>query len=113
MGILNEEQTQQIVNGALEQIRQAVIDEAASEATWKVKTAVGNAVNELVTNFVKEEIAPEILTSLRENKSLLIQAAITSAEDMAVMLAKALTETLAENLGGSYNRKKILEAMFD
>lgn len=113
MSILTEEQTQQIIDGALDQIKQAVIGEATEEASWRVKTAAGNAVTEIVTTFVKEEVAPEILTSLRERKSVLVNAAIASAENMAAQLAEAMSQKLAENLGGSYSRKKILEAMFD
>lgn len=112
MTVLTEKQTQQILDGAFEQIKQTVIDEVTQRAAWDVDTAVSSVVKEVVSGFIKEEVAPEILTSLREKKSVLINAAIASAEDMAVQLAKALSATLAENLGKNYQRKKILEAMF-
>ncbi len=113
MSILTEEQTKEILNGAIEQIREAVIDEATKGATWRVQESVGSAVNRVVTTFVQEELAPEIITCLREKKSVLIEAAIAGAEGLAVQLAEAMTTQLAENLGTSYKRKKILEAMFE
>ncbi len=113
MSILTKEQTQEILNGAMEQIKQAVINNAIKEASWKIQVALNDAVSGVVKTFVQEEVAPELLTSLTENKSALISAAITSAESMAIQLAKAMSAELADNLGSSYGRKKILEAMFD
>jgi len=113
MGILTEEQTKAILDGAMKQVRDSVIEEAKSQATWAVKTAVASRVTEIIRQFVEDEIKPEILASLTKNKSILIEAALASAQDMAVEIAKAMTETVAENLGTSYKRKKIMEALFD
>lgn len=111
--ILTEEQTQEIINGALEEIKQAVIKEATSEISWQAKSAASNAVHDIVEEFISKEVKPELLVSLQKKKSAIIDAAIIGAENMAVMLAKAMAEKLSENLGTSYKRSEILKAMFD
>lgn len=68
--------------------------------------------NDLVKEWVLNELKPELVASLEKKKSFLIDAALISAESMAENLAKAMSEQMAENLASSYNRKKILEALF-
>jgi len=111
--ILTEEQKKEIIEGALEEIKQAVIKEATSEVSWQAKTTTSSAVHDIVEEFINKEVKPELLVSLREKKSAIIEAAILGAENMAVMLAKAMAASLAENLGTSYKRNAILKAMFD
>lgn len=112
MAILTPEQTKEILDGAIEKIRDAVIDQATSEASWHCKSAIEHEIREIVRDFVKSEIAPEIITSLNEKKSVIIEAAIVSAENMATMLAESMAAQLAENLGKSYQREKIFKEMF-
>lgn len=59
------------------------------------------------------EVVPELLVSLTAKKSVIIEAAIMSAEVMAEELARAMTKQFVENVGSSYKRKKIFEAMFE
>ncbi len=113
MSILTEAQIADILDGAMEHIRKAVIDEAIQNAAHTVQVSLSQTVTGVVREFVKEELAPEIVTSLRENRSALIEATIASAESMAVQLATAMSEELAQNLGSSYKRKKVLAALFD
>jgi hypothetical protein len=110
--ILTDKQTSEIINGALEEIKKAVIHEATNEVSWQAKTTVSTAVHDIVEAFINEEVKPELLVALREKKSALISAGILGAEDIAVMLAKAMSEKMAENLGTSYKRSEILKAMF-
>jgi len=112
MAILSEEQTQEILKGAMDEIRKAVVEEATRNAVWAVERAVSSKVNEIVNDFIQKEVAPEIVTSLQANKSQIIAAAIISADSMAVMLATSFSDTLAKKLGTSYERDKIFKAMF-
>ncbi len=112
MEILTEEQTKEIIDGALEQIKSGVIEEATNHAKWITRDAIADEVRNIVTDFVKKKVAPEILVSLEKQKSAIIDAAIMSAQTMAEMLAQSLTDTLAEKLKNSWDRKKIFDAMF-
>ena len=63
--------------------------------------------------FVKTDVAPELIASLANNKSMIIDAAIIAAEEMAQSLATAMSQSLAEKLGNSYRRGVLIKALFD
>jgi TRAP-type mannitol/chloroaromatic compound transport system substrate-binding protein len=113
MSLLNDEQVKEIVAGAIEQIKESVIQEATREVTWQVKSTVATEVNKIVGEFVRTEIAPSIIIELKEKKSIIINAAIASSQEMAKIIAESMTKKLAENLGTSYKASKILKEMFD
>ena len=79
MGILTDEQTKSIIDGAIDKIKDAVVKQATEEAVWACKRSIASSVDEIVQKFIREEVAPEILTSLQERKSVLIEAAIANA----------------------------------
>ncbi len=112
MTVLSEEQMQEILNGAMEKIKESVIEDAIDSVSWAVKRSLTTEVDKLVGKFVKEEVGPELITSLDANKSMIIEAAIFSANKMALLLAETMSETLAERIGDSWKRDKIIKAMF-
>lgn len=110
---LTPEQEKEILDAAFEHMKDTVIKTAVSSTSWKIEHELKEAVASIVTKFVADEIAPEILVSLNEQKSAIVQAAIVSADKLAVMLAESLTAKLAENLGRSYRRDEIFKKMFE
>lgn len=112
MTALTEQQQQEIIDLAFEQIKTQVIETAGRQASWQIEREIATSISGIVSEFIKAEIAPEIIVSLNENKSVIIQAAITAAEEMARLLAQNMTAQLAENLGSSYKRDKIFKEMF-
>lgn len=113
MALLTEAQTKEIVNGAIEKIKESVVNEATNQAIWTTKDEIGKSIRDIVSTFVKEEIAPGILLELNKNKSLIIEAAVVSAQSLAETLAKGMADSLAENLGTSYKRDRILKSLFE
>ena len=112
MDILSEEQQKEIIADAMEQIKSAVVSEATRQITWDVKNEVGKQIHSIVEDFIQVEVAPELKKLMIENKSLITDAAVTSANEMAEMLAKSITAKMAENLGTSYKRTEIFKALF-
>lgn len=112
MNILTEEQTKEIVSGAIEKIKEEVVKNATDHAIYASQSAIESSVSEIITKYIKEEVAPEILVSLSEQKSAIIKAAVVSAENLAVLLADSMTSALAEKLSRSYGRDKIITALF-
>ena len=111
--MLTEKQKEEIIKASFEEIKKGVVEEATRAASWQVEQALTGIVKETVRNYFNEKIAPLIVENLNDHKSQIIEAAVNSADAMAVELAKSLSASLAENLGTSYKRKKIFEAMFE
>lgn len=113
MPILTETQTKEIIDGAMEQIKNGVVEEAKSHISWVTKDAVEMKIREVINKWVEKEVAPELVVSLNKNKSAIMSAAVMSAQDVAKLLADVMTKKLAENLTTSYKRNNILKALFD
>ena len=111
--MLSDEQKQEILNEAFEKVKNDVVENAISHVDWNIKNELSTRTNEVVKNWVNEVLAPELLISLNENKGVLIEAALVSAETIATELAKAMTSAVIENMSSSYSRKKIVEALFN
>lgn len=93
-----------------QQVRQRLIDGLLSNHQWTMREQISEVVNE----FMKTEVMPEVRTYLASEKSAIIEAAITGASQVSEMLAKAMVEQAAKNLTGSrYEFKKIMTAIFD
>lgn len=110
--MLTDEQKQEILNEAFEQVKAGVIKNAINHVDWNIKNELSTRTNELVKDWVLNELKPELVASLNENRSFLIEAAIISAETMAKSLAEGMAAAMAENLASSYSREKILKALF-
>lgn len=111
--MLTDEQKSALIADAMDEITDAVIEKAKESATWTTQNAVKQEVSTIVKDFFDAEIGPEIKLQLTAHKEQILSAAIASAEQMAIALSEAMTAALVENVGSSYKRKKILEAMFD
>ena len=111
--LLTEEQKEELIKGAMDGISEYVVEQAKNQAVWTTKSVIQSKVGEAVSEYVKEEIIPALLIELQENKSMILDAAIMSASEMAVILAESMSRELAENLSQSWKRKKIFEALFD
>lgn len=112
MSVLTEEQQASIISEAMESIKTAVIERATNQASYTAKNAIQASVTKIVSEFIQEEIAPDIVAALVASKETIITAAVVSAESMATQLAKAMTDKFAENVASSYNRDKIIAALF-
>lgn len=110
--VLTEKQQQEIIADAIEKIKATIVDRAVSSASWDIEQALAGEIQALIREFVKAEIAPELTSSLQANKKLIIEAALVSAQDLALMLAKAMTDSAAEVIGSDYQRKKLIQTLF-
>lgn len=113
MASLNEEQINEILASAMEQIKAGVVTEAMRQATWKVSESLNREIDTIVKDFVTKEVAPELIISLNKNKSAIIEAGIIAADEMAKQLAASMAAKVTENLSTSYKRSAILKALFE
>ena len=46
MALLTEAQTKEIVNGAIEKIKESVVNEATNQAIWTTKDEIGKSIRD-------------------------------------------------------------------
>lgn len=109
--MLSQEQIQQAVSDAMPDVlrglRREIEDRLVREAIQTASMAVQSQVNE----WVKTNLVPEVLASLRQSKDGLIAAAPVMAATMVQALNSSLQQTITKKLESSYERKKIFEAL--
>lgn len=88
-------------------LRREIEDRLVREAIHTASVAV----NTQVTEWVKENLIPEVLMALTESKDGLITAAPVMAQTMVQALNASLQETITKKLESSWERKKIFEAL--
>ncbi|GGB00085.1 hypothetical protein GCM10011491_30430 [Brucella endophytica] len=91
------------------QVRQRLIEGLLTNHSWTMRDQIG----EVVADFMKTEIIPEVRTYLSGEKSAILEAAIKGASKVSDMLAEAMVAQAAKNLSANrYEFKKIMEAVF-
>ncbi len=91
------------------QVKQRLIEGLLANHSWTMRDQIG----EVVSEFMKTEIMPEVRAHLASEKSAILEAAIRSASNIGDMLAQEIVTQAAKNLqGNSWQFKKIAEALF-
>lgn len=89
-------------------VRDALLDGVKRQFQWELPEAVKKAV----TEFVTEQIIPEVKAELEANKDVFVNAATEMVRGAPAEIGKAMQEQLAKNLTDSWKLRKLIEAMF-
>ena len=111
--MFTDEQKQQILDDALQSAKQRIVDEAIGKVSWAIQIAVEQQVKVVVTDWVENELKPEIVTRLSSEKAALIDAAFSAGSEISEALTKTLVAKAIENMSQSYKRKAIIESLFN
>jgi hypothetical protein len=110
--MFTEEQIKEIMEGAQDEIRTALIEDMKlslkNTVEWEIKRQTG----EVVKAFIETEIVPELQAALIDDKPVILKAAIDTANETAQILAEAMVETVRQKLGKDYERRAFLTALF-
>lgn len=104
-----EELTKFLANNreaVLEATRAAVIEKVKDSVKW----GLPDSVHQVVLDFFKNEIAPEVGKLLLDQKGVILDAAKQSAVALSDELAKRMMETVTKNLDG-YRTEKVFKAL--
>jgi uncharacterized membrane-anchored protein YjiN (DUF445 family) len=109
--------TQEQVNELLESAKPSIIEglkrDISNSVTYTMKENAGQVIREHVTEWIKNNVIPEITKQLIEGKEGLIKAGFLLAESTCNMLMESMVKDLGKRLQNDWERKKILEAMFN
>ena len=111
--VMTEEQMKAILQESQDEIATALVEEAKLNVARELRYKMDKDIGAIVTEFIRDEIAPEIRTHLVANKSVILDSALESSNEIAARIGKALLETLTENLSSSYKRNNVMKALFD
>lgn len=109
--MLTQEQINEAVQGAMPDIMAGLRKEIAESAVFHAKQAAFDAVQKAVNGWITENLVPEILTVLCDNKAGLISAAPKLAEGMVDAMNKAFIDSITKKLESSWERKRVFEAL--
>jgi ABC-type phosphate/phosphonate transport system substrate-binding protein len=92
------------------QVKERLINGLLSSHQWTMRDQIG----EVVAEFMKTEIMPEVRAYLVSEKSAILEGAIKAASGIGDMLAQQLITQAAKNINekSSYQFRKVAEAIF-
>jgi hypothetical protein len=91
------------------QVKQRLIDGLLSSHKWTMSDQIG----EVVSEFMKAEIMPEVRKYLTSEKSAILEAAIASTAQIGEMMTKEMVKRAAKNVSAdSYSFRNVLQEIF-
>jgi hypothetical protein len=102
---------EEMVELALPSVLEGLKAEIKATIDWQIKQDAGKLVSDHVTEYIKENVLPEISLQLIESKDGLIALGATLGPALVEAMTASLLEKFKENLQG-YRRTQIFEAMF-
>lgn len=102
----------ELVELALPSVLEGIRKELVQTIDWQVKEDAAKIVSAHVTAYIQENVLPEITRQLVESKDGLIALGGALGPAVIAAMTDALMEELKKNLQGSWDRKKIFDAMF-
>ena len=109
---LSDEQLASILADGRERLIDAAEKAVLEQLTWKLRDEVVKQLQPIISAFIQDEIAPELAELLAGQKSIILDQVVIQANEIGTIFVKSLVTQLAENMGTSYKRKGLFEAIF-
>lgn len=89
------------------EVRNRLTAQLIESHRWSITEGIVEAVNV----FVKEEIVPAVREHLQSEKSAILEAAISTAQQVGQRMAEQMTENAAKNIK-SYRFNEVMKGLF-
>ncbi|MES2752775.1 MAG: hypothetical protein V4661_15510 [Pseudomonadota bacterium] len=90
-----------------EAVKETILNSVKQQFQWELP----ETVKKVFSDFITEEVVPEIRAELEANKAAFVDAATEIARTAAAEVGKALQKQIAENLTKSWNLRNVVEAL--
>jgi hypothetical protein len=90
-------------------VKRAAIDRLIAQHSWNISEQIRQAVND----FIAKEVIPDVQAHLSEYKGALVSGVIAGLSTLSDDLAKGLATDAAKTIGDSWQRQKIIKALFN
>lgn len=109
---MNQEEIQALISESLPTVRQRLKVEVETRLLREAFCQLDAQLRKVVIDLVTEEFVPELKEALIGEKAKLREAALTASSAIAQTIGTAVAATLADKMKNSWDRKKILDALF-
>lgn len=110
--MLTAEQIEQAVSDALPNVLNGLRREIQETALAQARQTALNFISKAVQDWCQQNLIPSVHATLAESKDGLIAMGPLLAEKTSALLVESITKDLSEKLSKSWERKKIMEALF-
>jgi hypothetical protein len=110
--MLTNEQIEKAVADAIPNVLVGLRREIEETALYQAKQTALTCINKAVQDWCTENLIPGVKEALVESKDGLIALGPLLAEKTTEALVASITADLSEKLSKSWERKKIMEALF-
>ena len=108
---LSQEQIEALIEKSMPDIKKAVVENVASRMTWSISDILAQQVKDFVTEWVKENVLPDVATQLITNKDMLVGVAVESAPKIAMLVSEAMADSIKKTLEDRFSRGKLFDAL--
>jgi hypothetical protein len=109
--MLTQDQITEAVQDALPSVLAGLKKQIQEQALYSAQNTMVTEVNKAVTQWIVDNLVPEIHSTLAQSKDGLIAMVPKIAEGITDALAKSMNEAISKKLENSWERKKIFEAL--
>ncbi len=111
--MLKQKEIDEILEKAKPSIIEGLRKEVVSAAIQNFKYSFESEIANHITKWIKEEILPEITKKLVEGKEGLISAGVKIVPSIVTAITESVTDSIKKKMEDSWDRKKILTALFE
>jgi len=109
--VMDKAMIEQMVAEVSAGIPALIRERLSADVEYAVKQAVLKEVSTIVSEYVKEQIVPDIRERLKTEHSIILAGAVQAATEIAPLISAALVKKATENLS-NYRFGGVLEALF-
>ncbi len=107
-----EDQIQTLIKNALPEMQKQVLEETKRSLAWAVSNELSKETQTAVSQFIKDEIAPEMQNYLQKHKAAILEGVLSALDGIIKEVSTAILAKAKANLAQSYQRDRIVEAIF-
>ena len=108
---LSQEQIESLIEKSMPDIKKAVVENVVSRMTWSISDILAQQLKDFVTEWVKENVLPDVATHLVTNKDMLVGVAAESAPKIAILVSEAMADSIKKTLEDRFSRGKLFDAL--
>lgn len=109
---LTEDDLKSIMESATEQLKEQLKSQLVTKIQWQIDDTAENLIKTHITEWMKENVLPDVTAILQDQKVGLVNAVSSAAPQMAEALANKMVASFQKNLEG-YRGRDIFSRMFE
>jgi len=110
--IMTEELKQELALEIMKKTRAQLIESQVDRNMYRMNRIMDEKMEKVIGDFLATEVVPIWKQWLEENRDAIVTAGIQGVQGIVELLVTAMISAARENLNKSWEREKILKALF-